>query len=151
MDIPDFNTDGDLPQGVYVAKWDEFETRFAITAHRKRLAAGLRSALIVLGKAGCQLVYVDGSYVSEKSVPNDYDVAWDPNGVDTKLLLKLEPVFFDFKNKRAAQKAKFLGEFFPSSAKADAVGTTFFDFFQVDKNSGDAKGIIALNIQGGKI
>ena len=115
------------------------------------MAVGLRAALVVLGKAGCQLVYVDGSYVTDKAVPNDYDVAWDPNGVNTKLLLKLEPVFFDFKNKRAAQKAKFLGEFFPSGAKADAVGTTFFDFFQIDKNSGDAKGIIALNIQGGTI
>lgn len=150
MKIPDFNTEGNLPQGIHVAEWGEFEARFAITAHRKRLAAGLKSALSILGKAGCQCVYVDGSYVTEKEVPNDFDIAWDPAGVDTILLKKLEPVFFDFNNRRAAQKAKYLGEFFPSSVPADLVGTTFIDFFQIDKTSGNAKGIIALNIKGGR-
>jgi hypothetical protein len=62
------------------------------------------------------------------------------------LLRSLEPVFFDFTNLRAAQKAKFLGEFFPSSVVADSVGTTFLDFFQVDKATGNAKGIIALDL-----
>ena len=151
MGIPDFNTEGNLPQGIHDADWSEFEARFAITAHRTRLAAGLKSALEVLGKAGCKRVYVDGSYVTEKEVPNDFDVAWDPAGVDTKLLKKLEPVFFDFDNKRAAQKTKYLGEFFPSSVPADLVGTTFIDFFQIDKTTGNAKGIVALNIRWGKI
>ena len=41
------------------------------------------------------------------------------------LLRSMEPVFFDVRNLRAAQKAKFFGEFFPSSAKADLVGNTF--------------------------
>jgi hypothetical protein len=61
-------------------------------------------------------------------------------------LLALEPTFFDFTNLRAAQKAKFFGEFFPSSAKADLVGTTFLEFFQIDKNTGSQKGIIALDL-----
>lgn len=146
MAIPDFNTDGNLPPGVHLAGWDDFEQWFAITTHRKRLAGGLRDALSVFRKAGCHRVYIDGSFVTEKEVPNDYDVAWEPNGVDTKLLRKLEPVFFNFNNLRAAQKAKFFGEFFPSSVNADHVGTTFFGFFQIDKNTGNAKGIIALDL-----
>ena len=37
-------------------------------------------------------------------------------GVDTS---KLDPVFLKFDDKRASQKKKYGGEFFPSSAKAD--------------------------------
>ena len=43
----------------------------------------------------------------------------------------MDPVFRDFDNERAAQKAKYGGEFFPSSFKADAVGRTFLEFFQL--------------------
>ncbi len=147
MAIPDFNTDGNLPPGVHLAGWNDFEGRFAITPRRRRLANGLGDALSVLRAAGCQRAYVDGSYVTEKATPNDYDVAWEPSGVDLRLLLSMEPLFFfNFDNLRAAQKAKFFGEFFPSSASANSVGTTFFEFFQVDKNTGNAKGIIALDL-----
>lgn len=100
----------------------------------------------LLRSAGCKRLYIDGSFVTSKRVPNDYDAAWEPAGVDVRLLLSLEPVFGDFSNSRAAQKAKFFGEFFPSSETADPVGTTFLDFFQIDKNTGNAKGIIALNL-----
>jgi hypothetical protein len=146
MAIPKFNTDGNLPPGIHLVGWPDFEQRFAITPHRRQLVNGLSSALSVLRTAGCQRVYIDGSYVTRKEVPNDYDAAWEPGGVDLMLLRSLEPVFFDFTNLRAAQKAKFLGEFFPSSVVADSVGTTFLDFFQVDKATGNAKGIIALDL-----
>ncbi len=144
--IPAFDKDGNLPPGVHPASWDEFARRFGATPHRRRLLSGLKSALAVLKAAGCQRVYIDGSFVTEKVVPNDYDAAWEPSGVDVAKLLSLEPVFGDFDNQRAAQKAKFRGEFFPSSAIADHVGTTFFDFFQIDKTTGSAKGIIALDL-----
>jgi len=144
--IPAFDTDGNLPPGVHLAAWDEFATRFGITPHRQRLLGGLESALVVLQAAGCRRVYVDGSFVSSKAVPNDYDAAWEPAGVDVARLLLLEPVFGNFANQRSAQKAKFFGEFFPSSSTADLVGTTFFHFFQIDKQTGNAKGIVALDL-----
>ncbi len=56
----------------------------------------------------------------------------------------LDPVFFDQRSNRAAQKAKYGGEFFPSLFPA-AVGYTFLQFFQVDKRTGDAKGIVAID------
>ena len=89
---------------------------------------------------------MDGSFVTTKTVPNDFDVAWDPAGVDLLRLKILEPVFFDFANARAAQKAKFFGEFFPSSINADPAGNTFLEFFQIDKHTGNQKGIIALDL-----
>jgi len=144
--IPAFDTDGNLPQGVHETTWDLFTDRFGRTPHRQRLVRGLEAGLAILGLAGCRRVYVDGSFVTSKLVPNDYDAAWEPGGVDLLLLKSMEPVFFEFANFRAAQKAKFFGEYFPSSAKADRSGCTFWEFFQIDKNTGNPKGIIALNL-----
>lgn len=84
--------------------------------------------------------------MTDKLVPNDYDAAWEPAGVDIPLLLMADPVFGNFDNNRAAQKAKYGGEFFPSSARDIRVGRTFLDFFQTDKETGLAKGIMALDL-----
>ena len=129
-----------------MSTWNAFTERFGTTPHRRLLIGGLRAALSILRDAGCQRVYVNGSFVTANTTPNDYDVAWEPAGVDLKLLNSLEPLFFDFNNLRAAQKAKFHGEFFPARRAADLVGTVFLDFFQIDKHTGDPKGIIAIDL-----
>ncbi|MCO8125539.1 hypothetical protein NHH03_27620 [Stieleria sp. TO1_6] len=144
--IPPFNSDDNLPAGIHLTDWKSFSVAFGISAHRSRLISGLVAAMVPLRQAGCKRIYIDGSFVTAKVVPNDYDVAWDPLGVDLLLLKSLEPLFFDFANARAAQKAKFLGEFFPSSQPAEPAGRTFLEFFQVDKNTGNQKGIVALDL-----
>ena len=114
--------------------------------HRDRLLTGLAAAMIPLKASGCHRLYIDGSFVTRKEFPNDYDVAWEPAGVDLSKLKSIEPVFFNFHNLRAAQKAKYFGEFFPSSVAADPAGNTFLEFFQIDKSTGNPKGIIALDL-----
>jgi len=52
----------------------------------------------------------------------------------------------DFANGRAAQKASFGGELFIANAAATPAGTAFLDFFQIDKTTGDPKGIVAINL-----
>lgn len=89
-------------------------------------------------------MYVDGSFVTAKEDPGDYDACWEVAGVDPYLL---DPVFFTFENGRAAQKARYLGEMFPASTAEGATGTTFLDFFQIDKETGDPKGIVALDLR----
>ena len=144
--VPAFNIEGNLPAGIHVAGFDVFSNTFGVSMHRHRLLIGLAAAIIPLKGCGCQRLYVDGSFVTSKEVPNDYDVAWEPAGVDLSKLKLMEPVFFDFRNLRAAQKAKYFGEFFPSSAAADPAGNTFLEFFQIDKSTGNRKGIIALDL-----
>jgi hypothetical protein len=144
--LPTFDDRGNLPAGVHVATWDEVASRFGTTPHRRRLLDGLKAAVDHLRTAGCRRVYLDGSFVTDKAVPGDFDAAWEPEGVDLDRLEQIEPVFFDFTDRRAAQKEKYLGEFFPSSARADPIGNTFLEFFQIDKRSGEAKGIIALDL-----
>jgi hypothetical protein len=140
--IPKFNSDGNLPPGVHWATWQEFADRFGTTPHRQRLLKELKSALDSLSKAGCQVVYIDGSFVTKKENPNDFDGCWDATGVDPNLL---DPILLNFDNKRAAQKAKYLGEFFPAQGLADDVGKTFLEFFQTDRN-GNLKGIVAIDL-----
>jgi hypothetical protein len=142
--IPAFETGGFLPKGIHWSTLAEIEVRYALNDHRRRLMGGLRNGLLALVAAGCRKVYVDGSFVTNKEFPGDYDICWEVTGVRAS---ELDRVFLDFTNKRAAQKAKFLGEFFPAYAKAELKSPyrTFLEFFQSDKDTGDAKGIVGIN------
>ena len=132
-----------LPPGIHDATFDDVAHSFATNAKRKTLYEGLVRGCQALKVAGCRTVYLDGSYITEKLSPGDFDVCWDPTGVDPA---KLDPVLLDFSNKRSNQKMKYGGEFFPSSAKADG-SRTFIDFFQMDRESGNEKGIIQIRLQ----
>lgn len=132
-----------LPPGIHEASVAEVEQRFAFNDHRRRLFQGFVAILQVLRTSGCTRVYLDGSFVSDKPAPKDYDGCWDPTGVD---IAKLDPVLLDFDNLRAAQKQKYLGEMFIASV-SELSGKTFLDFFQTEKSSGVAKGIILIKPQ----
>ena len=114
------------------------------TPRRKQLLRGLRKALDLLRSAGCQLVYLDGSFVTAKPEPADFDGCWSIAGVDVE---KLDPVFLDFSNSRAQQKERFLGELFRAELPEGATGKTFLEFFQIDKETGKPRGIRALDLR----
>lgn len=142
--IPEFDSRGLLPQGVHRASWEEIVKRFGGNQRRRKLLRGLKEALDLLRGAGCRRVYFDGSFVTSKRLPNDIDVCWDIDGVDA---ISLDSVFFDFDDERAAQKARFGAEFFPAQAPQRL--KTFLDFFQIDKETGEPKGIIELFLDDG--
>jgi len=143
--IPDFISTGLLPDGIHWADLAEIRARYSWNTHREWLLSGFERAVAALQAAGCRLVYLNGSFATAKDYPRDYDVCWEMAGVDPALL---DPVFFDFRNLRAAQKAKYFGEFFPASARpgVNAAFQTFLHFFQVDKLSGRSKGIIGIRL-----
>lgn len=131
-----------LPPGIHEATLEEIEDRFATTEARRRLFDGFNRGVQALRAAGCRIVYLDGSYITTKTAPGDFDACWEPFGVDPG---KLDPVLLDFSNNRRNQKQKFGGEFFPSSARADG-HSTFIEFFQTDRHTGKAKGIIRITL-----
>jgi hypothetical protein len=143
--IPAFDADGNLPPGVHEATWSEMTARYGQTPWRSQLLSGLLAALHSLRAAHCARAYVDGSFVTDKDAPGDFDACWEAAGVDPDLL---DPIFWDFSNARAAQKARFGGDLFPAAAAAAPAGTAFLDFFQRDKSTGNQKGIIAINLGG---
>ena len=132
-----------LPPGVHDATLKEIEGRFATSDHRKRLFAGFKEGVIALRKAGCHKIFLDGSFITEKPIPGDFDVCWDHIGVDDT---KLDSVFSDFNERRKKQRERFRGEFFPAHSLADGKHL-FLDFFQIDKDTGNAKGIICIKFQ----
>jgi hypothetical protein len=145
--IPGFLSSGLLPVGQHEpASWQELEEAFGFNVRRRRLLAGLKDACYRLAEAGCTTVYLNGSFVTSKELPGDTDVCWDDDGVDFDALKRDSPVFLDFSHKRAAQKAQFGGEFFPSSNIADEYGRTFLEFFQQDRD-GNPKGIVKLDLE----
>ena len=105
--------------------------------------AGVRTALEDLKSAGCRTVYVNGSFVTAKEVPNDFDACWEEADVDPTIL---DPALLTFDPGRITQKAKYLGDLFPASIIASADGFSFLEFFQMDKETGARKGIIAIDL-----
>ncbi|MGH2355372.1 MAG: DUF6932 family protein [Chloroflexota bacterium] len=143
--IPPFDSEtGNLHPGIHEANWSELVERDGYTPHRLRLLAGLKDALDALRAAGCRRAYIDGSFVTAKEEPGDGDGCWEAAGVDPELL---DPVLLDFASYRAAQKAKYMSEFFVADWAADLFGTPFIEFFQRDKDTDEPKGIIAINLE----
>jgi hypothetical protein len=138
-----FDSSGSLPAGVHEMTWPDFAAMFSRTMRRQRLLRGLLEGLEFLHAAGCLVVYVDGSFVTRERWPNDFDTCWEEDGVDIEAL---DAVFFDFSQKRAAQRARFGGEFFPASTMADH-RATFLEFFQRDKQTGQPKGIVRITLE----
>jgi hypothetical protein len=107
------------------------------------LLAGLRAALESLRDAGCLRAYVDGSFVTAKEEPGDFDACWEPAGVDPDLL---DPLLMNMTPAgRVAQKARFGGELFVASASATPAGMRFLEFFQQDRD-GNPKGVVAIDL-----
>lgn len=146
--LPNFEPDGLLPPGVHAVTWEEVWQRFSINDWRKGILAGMKQALTILYMAGCQRVWVDGSFVTEKELPGDWDGCWDPVGVDPG---KLDPAFLDPSPAgRRVVKTKYMADLFPSSVRVLGKGLAFVDFFQIDKVTSRPKGILQLELIGWK-
>jgi len=141
--IPAFDAGGNLPPGIHPASWDEVMTRYATNARRRELLNGLLDALRSLKHAGCRAAYLDGSFVTAKELPGDFDACWEIAGVDPS---RLDGELLDFSGRRAAQKARYGGELFPIETAAEPSGTTFLDYFQRDRDTGQPKGVIAIDL-----
>jgi hypothetical protein len=149
--IPEFDSGNGrgirvLPPGIHAATKEEVSNRFGGNPVRTRLLTGLMIGLSLLEQSGCRQAYLDGSFVTSKPNPNDFDVAWDARGVDPQML---DPMFWlplFTRPPRTAQKRRFGGEFVPAHALADG-RQTYVDYFQKRKEGG-LKGIIAIYLGG---
>ena len=90
-------------------------------------------------------MYLDGSFVTDKPHPADFDGCWDATGV---VVDRLDRTLLNFADRRKAQKEKYLGEMFISGAINDGSGT-FLEFFQKEKHMGERKGILGIDLSSG--
>lgn len=130
-----------LPDGEHPATWQEVVSAFGEGERRRTLLRGLLLACSALGAAGCQQLWLDGSFVTGKAVPGDYDACWDPAGVDPD---RLDPVLLDWSTSgRLLMKAKYLGDLFIAGVETKS-GLPFVDFFRKDRD-GAPKGIVVID------
>ncbi len=142
--LPPFDPEtGRLPEGEHPADWDEVVDRFGWNSRRRQLLDGLAEAMELLAAAGCRRIWLNGSFVTAKDEPADFDGCWDTEGVD---LDALDPALLDLSNRRAAMKARFGGDLFPNVIEAGS-GLSFAEFFQNERDTG-RKGIVVVTIGG---
>jgi hypothetical protein len=132
---------GRLPDGEHEADWPEVVDRFGWNLRRRQLLDGLAEAIDVLAAAGCRRLWLNGSFVTAKEEPADFDACWDTDGVDLDLL---DPVLLDLSDGRAAQKRRFGGELFPNVIETGS-GLSFAEFFRNERDTG-RKGIVVIRI-----
>lgn len=142
--LPPFDPDtGRLAEGEHAATWDEVVERFGWTRRRRQLLDGLAEAIDLLSAAGCRRLWLNGSFVTAKDEPGDFDACWETDGVD---LDRLDPVLLDLSNHRTAQKTRFGGELLPNVVEAGS-GLVFAEFFQNERDTG-RKGIVVIDLGG---
>lgn len=142
--IPDLLPEGFLPPGIHVTTWEEFEERYASSMIRRTQLKGMKKALIEFKKAGCSRIYIDGSFVTNKKNPGDFDALYE---LDELMPDRIDEVLIDASPEgRKKQKKHYEGEFFPASAKAARYGDRFLDYFQKDKKTKQPKGIIRIEL-----
>lgn len=83
-------------------------------------------------------IYIDGSFVTVKREPGDYDSCWDIEGVNVEAV---DSTYLDFSKGRNLHKRRYFGEFFPAQMSEGATGKLFLEFFQTDKETGKPKGM----------
>lgn len=98
--IPPFNQNGALPPGIYAATLPEIKARFATNSTRDALFAGLKLLAHDLAAAGCKTLYLNGSFITDKQDPKDYDACWETDGVDNRI----DPILRDIKTFKQQRK-----------------------------------------------
>jgi len=145
--IPDFDSNGNLPPGVYRVSLAEIEARFTWNETRRALFRGLRRALTNLARAGVRRVWLDGSFATAKEEPEDIDGCWEPE--PTMDAGKLDPVLLDLVPPRNPMKSKYGVDFLVAGTRLydrAAIGKTVEEFFQMDRDM-NARGILLLTLE----
>ena len=137
--IPEFDETGNLPPGIWPATIEEVGQRFATNAHRKTLFQAFVAVVNVLQAAHCPEVHLDGSFICSTETPGDYDMCYEPTGMqpndEWRTLLE---------GTADERKAQHLGDIFIRMP----VPPFFHDhveFWQTDRDD-EPKGIIRIEL-----
>jgi hypothetical protein len=140
--IPDFTEDGLLPPGTFEVKFNEIEKRCGgrVSMKRGELFRNLRSFWNYI-KYHAKVVYIDGSFVTRKSAPNDVD-----------LLVILPPEFYQEMANLRRLKGFLISPVYDNlHIFAFMEGHTrisyYFDLFTHDKVTRQPKGILKIQVQ----
>lgn len=149
--IPEFNSLGLLPEGIHTTTWQHFCTRYGTGPKRKALLENIKEVILILKQVECQYFYIDGSFVTNKRRPDDFDACWDPTGVNKKLFGEIAPELKNYPrpfSKLVDCKQKYKGDVYIATLTFnESPNISCLQFFQVDKQTKEKKGIIKLDLQ----
>jgi hypothetical protein len=78
MPVPDFTESGILPAGIHDCTIQEAQQLLSSNDHRAKIWTGFQGFLNWAGQfPNLGAIYIDGSYVTDKPLPNDVDVVLD--------------------------------------------------------------------------
>lgn len=100
MPIPNFTEYGLLPQGIHSCNFMEAENFFCTNDRRRTIWQGLRNAILEMHSyqlTGGALL-VDGSFVTDKNIPNDVEVIYDVTNIDAPIERAKAILFFQEKH-----------------------------------------------------
>jgi hypothetical protein len=141
--IPELNEQGLLPPGIHICTLEEFESSYVYNVRRREIFQGLLLLIKDLKTISSPAIYLDGSYVTAKALPNDIDVCWDEgSGTRYAYELKNMPVLFN----RNEAKKRYKADVFPAKIVENDSKKMFVDFFQEDKDTGIKKGILKIEL-----
>lgn len=145
----EFDDNGNLPPGIYEITIEEIKKYYSFSPKRKKLINGLKEMLEALKDIGCKKFYLDGSFVTDKLEPSDFDACWELHSkIDLDKLKKKYPELLLFNPPRTEQKSKYLGEALISNQPLiDESGNKVLtlDFFQKDRAM-HPKGILLIKL-----
>lgn len=140
--IPEFDEKGNLPEGVHDATVEEVRARFAYNPTRQKLFDAFLEVLEILQSCKSPEVHLDGSFITTKEEPSDYDMCWESTGVEPTDELR------EFLELREQRKERYLGDIFLRIPQPPY----FYDHvehWQSDSRQDDVvKGIIRINLGG---
>jgi hypothetical protein len=143
-----FRKNGCLAEGIHEMSWDEVSKTFDFSLKRKELLAKLREVVVLLKAYGCTCLYLDGSIITDKLSPGDWDACYDaPIGLLNELR-KQDPILFsnNAENKKK-RKEKYGGDLFFAGLSVNPERMSFIEFFQQIRDSDEKKGIVKINLQ----
>jgi hypothetical protein len=145
--IPELTEEGLLPPGRHDATIGEIRRRFGTgNQTRTRLMRGLQAVLRMAGTAGASLLYLDGSFVTDKKEPGDWDaVLLLPVGA--KIWSKEAIALAD----RPEVKKRYGGDLFTMMEEDTEVLAHYLEGVFVRDRQGRMKGILVLRLKGKEI
>ncbi|MFP5516440.1 MAG: DUF6932 family protein [Alphaproteobacteria bacterium] len=131
-----------LPEGEHEVTWDELRTRFGQGSRRQKILGKIREAGTMLRDAGAAVLYIDGSFATDKPVPDDWDGLFPTDNLDWT---KVDPLLKDVRANRKAIADKYMADLFPANWREGKSGEPFLSFFQKDKKD-RPKGLLVLTL-----
>ena len=143
--IPDFAENDCLPEGIHSATVEELRERFSyfdVSDQRLVVYRGLQALLDEAGKSGIvRRVIVAGSFVTDKSEPNDFDaiVVLDPAMVNQTL----RPREYNLVSRKMARR--IYGGDVLAAVDGSASLAKYLKFFQTNR-AGDPVGVVEITL-----